>query len=453
LRAPPLLARYQDGARHARATVLARVERAAPMQVLVRDAGARAQTLHHALRALYQAARRPPIGISDTTAVTPGAEPCYTPPAGDAVALVFSAAWTGSTALVFACGGGDAPGAAAVVIPIRKVYSVVNDITIHRVDTGAQLHAHGLSMSLDYQSWSWSWSASLHADAAAHLGRDSAGDPAELAVQVNGIEFRLRLERVAKDRRFLPQVRWAVSGKGLASILGAPYAPDMSFANAQERTAQQLAEEALTINGVSIGWTLDWGIVDWLVPAGAWALQGTYIDAINDIATAAGGYVQPHATDAVLRVLPRYPSAPWEWSGVTPDFEIPGALAEVVATEYVDRPDYDRVYLGGLGAGVFGPFTRSGTAGATLAPQVNHALITHADVHRARGIAELGNTGRQEHYCLRLPVLPELGVIVPGQFVRHMGDTTVMGIVRSTSIEWSRPTLRQTIAVETHAAD
>ena len=80
-----------------------------------------------------------------------------------------------------------------------------------------------------------------------------------------------------------------------------------------------------------------------------------------------------------------------------------------------------------------------------------HALITHPDVHRQRGIAELSDTGRQEIITLNMQVLPESGVIVPGQFVRYQGETTVMGIVRSTSIDWSRPRLRQTLEVETHA--
>lgn len=399
----------------------------------------------------YQEAWVPRPGVSTPTQ-PPQPDPCYVPEVP--VHLVFDAlADHGVPAhLVFLCDRhSDPEPGATVIVPVRRTYIVINNITLHRVDTGAELRAHSFSMSLDYQSWTWSWSASLHHDAAAHLGRDGQGDPAELEVVVNGVPFRLRLERIVKDRRFLPQTRWSVSGKGKASILGAPYAPTLSFGAATPRTAQQLAADVLTVNGVGMGWALDWQIVDWLVPAGAWALQGTYIDAINDIATAAGGYVQPHATDPVLRVLPRYPAAPWAWGGITPDFEIPGAAAEVVGTEYVDRPGYNRVFLGGVGAGVFGPFSRAGTAGNVQAPQVTHALITHADVHRARGIAELSDTGRQEHFTLRVQVLPETGVIVPGQFVRFRGDQTVMGIVRSTSIEWSRPTLRQTLSIETHA--
>ena len=58
---------------------------------------------------------------------------------------------------------------------------------------------------------------------------------------------------------------------------------------------------------------------------------------------------------------------------------------------------------------------------------------------------------RQEHITLNRQVLPETGVILPGQFVRYVGPETVTGIVRSTSINWTAPKLRQTLEVETHA--
>ena len=264
--------------------------------------------------------------------------------------------------------------------------------------------------------------------------------------------FKLCLERTSRDRRFLPQERWSVSGRGLAAVLAEPWAKSMSFGSpTQTLTAQQLAVEVLKVNGVSIGWGIDWQLEDWQVPAGAWALQGSYIDAINDIAAAAGGYVQPHNTDQVLRILPKYPTAPWNWGDVVPDFEIPSAVAEVEGTEFLDKPDYNRVFVGGMSAGVFGPITRAGTAGDLIAPQVTHALITDSTVHRQRGLAELAGTGRQALVSLSMQVLPETGVILPGQFVRYVGPETVTGIVRSTSINWAAPKLRQTLEVETHA--
>lgn len=353
-------------------------------------------------------------------------------------------------------GGGTDPGGPGqpgqtVVITAKKVYIVQNEITLIRLDTGAELQAHSFGMSLDYQSWTWSWQASLHHSAAAHLGRDAQGDPAELLATVNGVPFRLRLERVARDRRHLPQVRYSVSGKGRAAILDAPWAPQMQFGNPDGGyTALQLALNALTINGMPIGWGIDWRLDDWLVPQGAWAMQGSYIAAINDIASAAGGYVQPHNTDAVLRILHKYPAAPWEWGDVTPDFEIPAALAEVESTEYLDKPVYNRVFVGGVGTGVFGPVTRAGTAGHQLAPQATHPLITAAEAWRQRGRAELADTGRQERIRISLPVLPETGVITPGQFVRYRGEQETIGIVRGTSIDWQRPRLRQTLEIEAH---
>ncbi|WP_304351536.1 hypothetical protein [Comamonas testosteroni] len=104
-----------------------------------------------------------------------------------------------------------------------------------------------------------------------------------------------------------------------------------------------------------------------------------------------------------------------------------------------------------MSAGVFGPITRAGTAGDLIAPQVTHALITDSTVHRQRGLAELADTGRQALVSLSMQVLPETGVILPGQFVRYRGNEVVQGIVRSTSVNWAAPKLRQTLEVETHA--
>lgn len=444
----PMINRFQDGLRDRRAWLQTKFQEA------VRSAGRSVRTKNgygkpsaRAWHSRFQEAWVPRPG-EYVRPIIPGPQPGYWGPH-----LVFACPPLSFPALVFGatqCPAEETPTPSTVQVPIRKVYLVINNITLHRVDTGAELHAHSFSMSLDYQSWTWSWSASLHDDAAPHLGRDSQGDPAELVVQVNGTPFRLRLVSVARDRRFSP-TRWSVSGQGKAAVLAAPWAPTLSFGNpSAARTAQQLTADALTINGAGIGWTVDWGLQDWLVPAGAWAMQGSYIDAINDIASSVGGYVQPHPTNSVLRILPKYPTAPWTWASITPDFEIPEDAAEVESTQYIDRPGYNRVFVGGVGAGVFGPLTRAGTAGNVIAPQVTHALITDATAHRQRGIAELSDTGKQEHITLTMQVLPETGVIVPGQFVRYLGDIPALGIVRSTSIDWSRPKLRQTIKLETH---
>lgn len=346
----------------------------------------------------------------------------------------------------------NAPPEALYIVPVRRFYMTINSVELRKLDGNVELPAYSFAMSLDCDSWTWSFNASLRKDALPHVRRPAGADPVEIEATVNGVPYRLRIERISREANF-PTTRIRVSGRGLAATLAAPHSPVMSFGNpSAARTAQQLANDVLTVNGVPLGWTVDWQLTDWLVPAGAWTFQGSYIEAINDIARAAGGYVQPHPTAATLRVLPRYPSAPWTWNTAAPDVELPAAAVELESTEWIDKPAYNRVFVGGVAQGVFGPVTRTGTAGDLVAPQVAHALVTAVEAHSQRGLAELADTGAQAHLQLKLPVLAESGLILPGQLVRYIGTETVTGIVRRTSLDGSTPIVRQTIGVETHVA-
>lgn len=344
------------------------------------------------------------------------------------------------------------PGESDVLVPVRSVYVIINNIDLRRVEGNISIPAYTFTMSLDADSWTWSWSATLPADARPYVAPATNGDPAELEVAINGLAFRLAAEGIGRDRAFA-NTRIKVRGRGKAAILDAPYAPVINQGNAVDRTAQQLMGDVLTINGVGIGWAVDWRITDWLVPGNVWAHQGVYIESILDIAGAAGAYVQPHPTAATLIVLPRYPSAPWDWAAISPDFELPPAVVSVEGIDWQRKPGYDRVHVSGTSAGVLGEVTRTSTAGAAVAPMVTHSLITHADAARQRGLAVLSDTGLQARISLKLPVLPETGIITPGKFVRYAdGAVTRLGLVRATSIDWARPVLRQTISVETHEA-
>jgi hypothetical protein len=399
--------------------------------------------------ARWEPARRPATGAHPHTAPPVPPAPCYTPNP----ALLFEAKWNGSAALVFLCKS-TPTGADPIVVPVRRVYMTVNNLQLRRVEGDVDIPALTLGLSVDADSWTWSWSATLPRDAQSLLAGVIAGEAVELEATINGVAYRLLAESMGRDREFR-STRIRVQGRGLAAVLDAPYAPVRNFANTQARTAQQLMADVLTINGVSLGWSVDWQLTDWLVPAGVWSHQGSYISALSQIAAAAGGYLQPHATAKTLRVLPRYPLAPWHWhdlvGGLIPDYELPSAVTTREGVEWVRKPAYNRVYVSGVGAGVQGQVTRAGTAGDVLAPMVTDSLITHVDAARQRGLSTLSDTGAQARVSLRLPVLAETGIILPGAKVRYVdGSDTLLGIVRGTSLDWSRPTLRQTLEVQTH---
>lgn len=438
---------HQDGSR------LPRAWRAAPWQaghVLrlgYQGCHQSALALHRRWRAPWQEGMPPPAGVS-LRPVTPPKPPCYDP--ATLGRIVFTALADGSGRVVFVCG--RAAPAWGVAVPVRRVYIVLNNITLVRVDDGAPLHALGFSAALDVDSWTWQWSAVLHESAGPHLARGADGMPPEVLASINGQPLRLVVERVQRDGRFLPQVRYSVSGRGRAAVLASPWAPVLQHGGqVTQRTAEQLAAEVLTINNVGIGWGIDWQLPAWTVPAGLWTFSGSYMDALGDIASAVGATIQPHPTDAVLRMLARYPRPPWEWDQVAPDYLLPRDAVQALGTEFFDKPAYTGVFVGGTQAGGFGPVVRGGTVGDVLAPQATHVLITDPVAQRLRGTAVLSDTGRQRRVSLSMQVLPETGLIVPGKLVQvGSGAQAMLGMVRATAIEWARPRLRQNIELEVH---
>ncbi|MFD1709858.1 hypothetical protein FVQ98_14010 [Ottowia sp. GY511] len=456
-------ARWQDASplRHAadshwqemqrlRASVASRWQDGTGARRFIVEDGRDATPISHAFASHWQDARKPPPGRSWHTIPPEPPHLCYDP--ADLGKLQFGLDTSALGVLAFWCrdDGGEQP--AQIVVPARRVYIVINDVDLRRVDGNLPLPAYTLAMSLDADSWTWQWSATLHKAAVPLLAPARSGEPVEVEVKVNGVPYRLLVESMRRSRQFA-QTRIEVSGRGTAALLDAPYAATQQFGNPSgPRSAQQLMLDVLTLNGVSIGWAVDWGLTDWQVPAGTWSHQGSYITALNAIAQAAGGYLQPHATARTLRVLPRYPVAPWDWGTLAPDIELPMDPVSIEGVEWVKKPDYTRVYVSGEGAtGVLARITRTGTAGDELAPMVTDALITHADAARQRGRAILSDTGAQAMVSLTLPVLPETGLILPGQFIRRTdGAEVLQGYVRGMSLAWDRPKMRQTLEVQTH---
>jgi hypothetical protein len=445
-----MLARWQEAIRLRHAGAMAWQDAEARSARVVHRAGD-AQPVRVGLALHWQDARRLPVGLSVVVAPQPPVvEPCYDPETLGR--LVFSEPWVaGDGRLVFVCTRAAEPELpAGIVIPVRSWYVVQNSVTLHRVPSGAEFEASRFSLQLDADSWTFGWSASLHRSARQHLTRSTPGERVEVECAVNGVLYRLVVENIGRDRSF-PEDRIQVRGRGRSAELSDT---DLTFTNPANRTAQQLMADVLTVNGVSLGWALDWQIADWFVPADRWVFRGSYIGALQDIASAAGAYLQPHPTAKTLRVLPRYPHAPWDWETLLPvDIELPVDVTSVEGVEEVIRPDFNRVFVGGLQEpGYFGPVTRGGTAGDKVAAPILHPLITAAEAHIQRGRAELSNTGVQEHLSLRLMVLPETGIILPGKSIRYVDeDGPRLGIVRGTQVQMDRwPEMHQTLGVETH---
>lgn len=407
------------------------------------------------IRTQFQEAMPPRRGIRVPVVVPPVGG--YVPPQGDAVHLLFKVLRTSSFDLLFSDGLARPVG--PVVIPVLRYYIVINSASLTRVSNNLALPVTGLSLSIDSDSSHWTWSASLPLRSLADLEPDAPGELVELEAIVNGLPWRLAVERVRETERF-GSASLSIGGRGIAAELSDPTYPVVSHDNvASAMTAQQLAADALSINGVPLGWDLDWQAADWLVPAGAWVHSGTPLDAVVRIAAAAGAYVQAAPGSRALRVVPRYPVAPWEWSSATPALVLPASAVIERGTEHVNRAAYNVVYVSGQAGGVLARVKRAGSAGDRAAQMIVDGLVTHADAARGRGLEVLGNTGAQQIVSLETGILPASGVIHVGTLMDWTrGAVARRGLVRSLSVTASVPTgaskdpvkVRQTIGVETH---
>lgn len=399
----------------------------------------------------WQFCRKPQPGKSVVPPiVVPPKDGCYTPPLGSKVDLLFSGLFSKSADLLFRCENYVPPPGAAIIVPVRRSYIVMNDVHLKRVEGNHDLNATSLSLSIDMDSWTWSFSASLPASSLSLVKPGMSGDPVLLVANINGNEYLVLAEGIQRNRSF-GKSSITVTGRGQSAALADPYSQILSFSNTVDRTAQQLMNDTLTINGVPLGWAVDWRIDDWLVPAGAWNHRGSYMSAVTAIAAAAGAFVQPDPANKILRIRPRYPVKPWEWNAATPDLQLPSAVVVNESIAWVDKPAYNAVYVSGATTGgVLGHVKRTGSAGDLVAPMVTDALITDAIAARQRGTYILADTGKMAQYSLSLPVLPETGIIVPGTMVRYVDDGPIIGVIKGVSANASTTSVRQTIEVQTH---
>lgn len=400
----------------------------------------------------WQEARKSPSGTYTWNVPVVPAHVCYTIPNALSVPLLFKDPFVQSNDIVFYCSGyaTNVP-AAAQIIPVQRTYIVINSVNLKRVIDNVDLPDVTLSMSLDMDSWTWGFSASMPASALALVQPGVSGDPILLEASINGVPYRLMAESIKRDRSF-GKSTITVSGRGQSAELSDPYSPVKIFSNTQARTANQLMEDALTENGVSIGWLVDWQIDDWLVPAGAWTHQGSYMSAINAIAAAAGAFIRPNPVSKTLHVLSRNPVAPWALNAAAPDIQLPSDPVIQEAISWENRAEYDSVYVSGtVAGGVLGHIVRTGAAGNKPAPMVTDALITDVVAARQRGIYELSKFGKAIKYQLSLPIMPQTGIILPGKIVRYVDNgISTTGVVNSVSVNVSLPKASQTIDITSY---
>lgn len=373
----------------------------------------------------------------------------YTAPAGDA--LIFDSA--DDAARIYTCYDGtwngpkDAywyqPHDWEIITPnIRSYYIIMNTVSLKRVSDNTPIPIMGMSVNADMDSWCWTLSANLRRKVDLDLVRPSQAGPVEVEANINGNTFRFIIESYGDDRQF-GQQGFSISGRSKSAYLAAPYSMPASLMQPNQRTAAQLADEAL----LNSGFTVDWQLPDWLVPAGAYSVsQQTPMQQLLTIAAAAGGVVHSDLAANTINIVPWYQHMPWEWPAATVDAILPTFKSR--RTNYQPQPQYTGVCTSGQAQGVMCLVKRSGTDGSDQPQMITDPLITATEAGLARGKRILADSGTRSIESITAPLLDDPGLLTPGMLIDVVDNgETWRGQVVSCTVGWSRPTVTQTIDV------
>lgn len=346
------------------------------------------------------------------------------------------------------------------IVPARKVYFIVNSISLKRVSDNEPVGIHGATVGIDNNSWCWSFSATIPYN---HLDRvePTALGPVEVELEINGIVWRFLVEEYDEKKQF-GKTDISIKGRSVTAYLESPYAPVRSFTQSTTLNSRQFAEAELTRAGLITGFTLDWQLIDalgWQMPANTWSYNDlTPIQVIQAIAQGAGGFVNSHPATKQLLVLPEYPDAPWDWASATIAKTIPKTLIKNQNLRWTEKPLYNGVYVSGENTGVTAFVKRTGTAGDFQAPMFVNPMISATAAARSKGKAILSAGGKQAQVGLELPMEPTLGLLTPGMLIEvtnggYGTEAAWRGLVRSTAISaaWGDGlTVSQSIDLERH---
>lgn len=355
------------------------------------------------------------------------------------------------------------------VRPARRYYVLINSVEVVRLPDRTPIHAESIDISASVGAYGWDLSMALADPSQLPLLQPGEAGPREIEVSVNGYLWTFAVESHSRTRAWDPQQglihNVSVTARSRTALLAAPYAPARSRVTAVDRQAQQLVDDELEFTG----FTAQYAAANWLVPAGAWFYEAaTAMDAIARIAAASGAVVLSDPSDKAVRIVPRYPVSPWNWTTVTPDHVVVDDVVLDDSLTVRSAPLYDAVVVSGEieGKGVLVRVTREGEAGNLYAQQVTDPLINTVPVATERGRNILSDRGEQAQIDMTVPLFPlgsSIGPyrIQPMELVEVVSSTgTWVGLATGVSVSVRREgeepralVVEQTISLERHYSD
>jgi hypothetical protein len=425
----------------------------------------------------WREARYPYPGISAPPPGPPGPPPPVPPRSTKGVLIEFICPWVdyGLTDIPIHFDSIPCPEAGVgLIIPIRRLYMILNQISMKVVGSNEPIQLFSCSLSTDQNSWAWSMQANI---AAKHLYlvEPTPSGPVEVQININGVKWNFLVESYDRRRTF-GDTQVTLKGRSITAELDAPYAPVRNYASDQSYYSKQLVEAELALMPGT--WALDWptagdpvvsrrweaddGLnLGWQVPQGVHTYSGkTPMQAINELIGSVGGYVQSHNELPKLIVSSSYPVPPWDWATTSAELSIPKSIILADSLQWMEKPAYNRVYVTGEREGVNALVRNTDITPDLQAPQYVNRYMTDQYAAREKGKNIISEGGKQALVSINVPLDPtiNLGLITPGKLVvitdPTAEETAWKGLTRSITLTASAAdreiTVTQAVGIERH---
>ncbi|MCU4521929.1 hypothetical protein [Acinetobacter ursingii] len=333
-------------------------------------------------------------------------------------------------------------------IPNQNWWHIVNEIEVTRLDSGQIINVLNGNYRTDRQSWCWSYSLTIPVFELSKLDPID-NKPVILKIVVNGFEHLMLLENRTRSRQFAKET-YTLTGRSPSALLDSPSSPPRAFLQENERTSVQLAQAEIDRSAYP-DLSLNWELIDalgWIVPTESFSYSGlTPIKAIQEVATAGGGFVYSESDSQTITIKPLYKKTFWNLISVDEyDILLPESIVLEQSTDYESYPDYNGVSLTNDKTGQTGIVKRTGTSGDVLVETVNNNLFTSASVMGSFGKAALARAGLVEKHTFNMPLTTKVGQCKPADVLAFNAEW--WGIVDAVSVSFTYSKVSQSVTVE-----
>ena len=310
--------------------------------------------------------------------------PCGKNPPSDDLPLTFEVYQTETDSLQiplpFAC-------RTVAQIPVFDSYMILNNISASV--NGEPLELFGANIKTDMDSYCWQGSVQIPPQDFEKFDFARQTD-LPITLKINGETFVFIGENVSSNREF-GRKSFTVSGRSLTAKLGKDYAKNQTGTVNQDLMARQIVDAQLRYTDFKLQ---DWTAANWRIPSHLFVLTDkTPIAMMQELAQAAGAFVESHPSELILNVKPRWKRAAWLLDDGADMVCPPNVIVKIDEQKQVNT-QYNSVLIAPTHilsnmAHVY----RDGTDKMPAAPSVSGSLYTAENVCRALGINVLSESG------------------------------------------------------------